>query len=580
MEITADFIKNVLGQKHLNYQYTVDQAEAIKVHSDGRVPEKLIFERRPSEPDAIKNYRKTIYVPKTKNPIMKVINSLEKIRRSSDWVIQYNESLSAIRKGEEMETYCEKNYPVHTSITNWVFSELLKQYLTDANGVVVVIPFELPNSNADYVRPVAMYFDSKQIIDYVEGEYAVILSYDKSIVRTPSGKVSNNNGDIYYIITDTHFYKYEQQTTKGGLVESEVYEHKVGRLPVDRVGGLFHKRLNNSTIYESRIASMIPSLNEAAREYSDLQAEILQHIHSEKYIYTNNECSHCKGTGRVKKDGSNETVECPICKGNGKTLSVSNYNTYLINAASATETQVPTPPIGYIQKSTEIAKLQDERVRQHIYDALATLNMEFLAETPLNQSGTAKEVDKDELNNFVNSIAEDIVRIMDNIYYCICQYRYWFVADTEKRNSQIPSVNVPTKFDILSSNYLLNELTAAKTGGISPAIKKALEIEYAKKKFNTMPAISEFSQLTFELDPLYGLTEDEKMTRKANGGITDIDYIISCNINSFVQRAMNEDKEFFDKDYKAQVDKMKAFAVEIKTENDAQRTQSVIEIPE
>jgi hypothetical protein len=251
---------------------------------------------------------------------------------------------------------------------------------------------------------------------------------------------------------------------------------------------------------------------------------------------------------------------------------------YLIDAAKAGESSLPTPPIGYIQKSTDIARLQDERVRQHLYDALSTLNMEFLAETPLNQSGTAKEVDKDELNNFVNSIAEDVIRILDQCYYFINEYRnLTSIPSEEKRKLLLPSINVPTKYDILGSNYLLAELTSAKTGGISPAIKKALEIEYAKKKFNTMPEISNYSQLTFELDPLYGLTEDEKMVRKTNGGITDIDYIISCNIGQFVQRANAEDKEFFDKEYKLQREKMKAYAAEILKENESKA--QVIEQP-
>lgn len=561
MEITLDFIKSVIGQKHLNYQLTVDMAEELKVHAEGRVPEKLIFDRRPSEPDSIKDYRKKIYVSKTKNPISKVINSLEKIRRSSDWVIQYKETNNSIREGEDMETYCERDYPVHKSVTNWMFSEGMKEYLLDANGVVAVIPFEMPTSTADYIKPIAQYFDSKQIIDFVEGQYAVILSYDKSVIRSSAGKVISTNGDIYYIVTDTHFYKYEVINGRGTLQEKEVYAHNIGSLPVFKVGGLFKKRINNSTIYESRISSMIPSLNEAAREYSDLQAEILQHIHSEKYIYTNTDCTSCSGTGKVK--GTND--ECPKCHGSGKMLSISNYNTYLINAGQVGDNALPTPPIGYVQKSTDIAKLQDERVRQHLHDALATLNMEFLAETPLNQSGTAKEVDKDELNNFVNSIAEDVVRIMDFVYFYIAEYRYnVLIQDKEKRMLLLPSVNVPTKFEMLNSNYLLAELTSAKTSGISPAIKKALEIEYTKKKFNTMPEISEFSQLTFELDPLYGLTEDDKMIRKSNGGVTDIDYIISCNCNQFVQRAMSEDALFFDKDYKAQMDKMRTYAEEVK----------------
>ena len=563
MEITADFIKSTIGTKHQNYQLMVDMAEELKVHSEGRVPEKLIFDRRPSEPDSIKDYRKKIYVSKTKNPIMKVINSLEKIRRSSDWVIQYKETNTAIRQGEDMETYCERDYPIHKSVTNWLFSEGMKEYLLDANGVVAVLPFELPTSSADYVKPVAQFFDSKQIIDFVEGQYAVILSYDKSVVKNSNGKVMSTNGDIFIIITDTHYYKYEQTKNKGALVETEIYEHNIGTLPVFRVGGLFKKRLNNSTIYESRISSMTPSLNEAAREYSDLQAEILQHIHSEKYIYTNTDCNKCNGTGKIMKDGAQ--TECPSCKGSAKMLSISNYNTYLIDAGQIGDIAIPTPPIGYVQKSTDIARLQDERVRQHLLDALATLNMEFLAETPLNQSGTAKEVDKDELNNFVNSIAEDLVGIMDKIYFFIGEYRQnLIIQDKEKRMLLLPAINVPTKFDLLNSNYLLAELTNAKTGGISPAIKKALEIEYAKKKFNTMPEISEYSQLTFELDPLYGLTEDDKMIRKSNGGVTEIDYIISCNINQFVQRAMSEDAQFFENDYKAQTDKMKAYAEEVK----------------
>jgi hypothetical protein len=434
--------------------------------------------------------------------------------------------------------------------------------LLDANGVVAVIPFEMPQSTTEYIKPVAQYFDSKQIIDFVEGQYAVILSYDKTVIKNGSGKVISTNGDIYYIITDTHFYKYEVVNVRGALKETDVYQHNIGSLPVFKVGGLFKKRLNNSTIFESRISSMTPSLNEAAREYSDLQAEILQHIHSEKYIYVNSECKICNGTGKVMKDGT--STECPSCKGNGKMLSISNYNTYLIDAGQIGENAVPTPPVGYVQKSTEIAKLQDERVKSHLKDALATINMEFLAETPLNQSGTAKEVDKDELNNFVNSIAEDVVGMMDKIYFFIGEYRHILIQDKEKRALLLPSVNVPTKFEMLNSNYLLAELTSAKTGGISPAIKKALEIEYAKKKFNTNPEISEFSQLTFELDPLYGLTEDDKMIRKSNSGVTDIDYIISCNVSQFVQRAMSEDVTFFDKDYKTQMDKMRLYAEDVK----------------
>ena len=50
----------------MNYQLTVDMADELKVHAEGRVPEKLIFDRRPSEPDSIKDYRKKFTFQKQK----------------------------------------------------------------------------------------------------------------------------------------------------------------------------------------------------------------------------------------------------------------------------------------------------------------------------------------------------------------------------------------------------------------------------------------------------------------------------------------------------------------------------------
>lgn len=565
--ITAEQIRKSINLKHSNYKYSCDLSEKLHIHADGKIPTALINERRPSEPEEIKKYREKIYVPKTKNPISKVINSLEKIRRSQDWNIQYDAGSvpSSVARGESLELYCEVNYPVHTSLTNWAFSELLKQYLLDANGIVAVVPDAVPAAN-EYVKPKAVFFTSEQVLDYIENEYLALKSNDTSTYTSPQGRNTYQDGAVYYIITPEQVLRYEQISTSGELKLALEYPHNLGKLPAFKVGGIFLKRKNNDTIYESRIASMLPSLDEAAREYSDLQAEIVQHIHSEKYAYTNTECKHCKGSGKVSTEG--KMSDCKVCGGHGSVLNVSPYGIHLIDAARVGEHQLPSPPIGYIQKTADIAKLQDERVRQHIYDALASLNMEFLAETPLNQSGTAKEVDKDELNNFVNSVAEDIVKILDNVYFFINEYRYSsIVPDKEKRMAMLPEVNVPVKYDILNSNHILADIAAATTANVSPVIRRALEIEFAKKKFNTDPNVSYEAQAVLELDPLYGLTEDAKMTRKSNGAITDIDYIISCNIVQFVRRAVESDRGFYKLPDEKKRELMRGFAEEVNKAN-------------
>lgn len=583
-EVTAALTGNYANKKDC-----MDLAHALSVHANGEMPDDKIMSRRPSEPEEIKNYRKTIYVPKTKQAISKVIHSLEKIRRAQDWNIQYDpESVpSQIAEKETLEQYCEFNYPTHTSITNWAFAELLKRSLIDANGIVAVVLENLPKSKSEYCKPVAKFFGCEQIVEFVEDEYVVLKSKDTTTYYTQTkngkGRRINTNGAIYYIITTTEFVKYEQ-TGADKYDPKQVYVHNCGKLPAWKVGGIYKARKNNDTIYESRLAGMIPDLDEAAREYSDLQAEIVQHIHSEKYAYTNTECPHCKGNGfttHVGEDGKVVLETCQHCHGTGKVLNTSPYGIHLIDSARAGELQVPAPPIGYIQKDTSIATLQDQRVRNHIKDALAAVNMEFLAETPIDQSGVAKAYDANELNNFVNSVAEDLVRNIDNVYYFICEYRYrTIVPNEEARRKMLPAVNVPTKFDIANTTILMQELQGARQAEANPETLRVLETNYAKMQFNTSPDVAERLETVFDLDPLFGVKEDNKMTMLQNGGITETAYIISCNIHAFVRRAIFEDKEFCQKEYDKKMQVLEKYAEEVRKEAEKKAEEKANQEPD
>lgn len=570
-------VSAALTGNYPNKKACMDLAHAIAVHANGEMPDDKIMSRRPSEPEEIKNYRKTIYVPKTKQAISKVIHSLEKIRRAQDWSITYDKEAvpSKVADEETLEKYCEYNYPGHTSVTNWAFSELLKRSLIDANGIVAVVLEKLPQSKSEYCKPVAKFFGCEQIVEFVNDgpdSYVVLKSKDTTTYYTEDKngrRRMNTNGAIYYILTVNEFVKYEQ-TGAAKYDPKQVFKHNCGRLPAWKVGGLFKARINNDTIYESRLAGMVPDLDEAAREYSDLQAEIVQHIHSEKYAYTNTECPHCKGNGyttETGEDGKPKRVTCKHCQGTGKVLNTSPYGIHLIDSARAGELQVPAPPIGYIQKDTAIANLQDQRVRNHIKDALAAVNMEFLAETPIDQSGVAKAYDANELNNFVNSVAEDLVRNIDNVYWFINEYRYrTIVPDQEKRKKMLPAVNVPTKFDIANTTILMQELQGARQAEANPEILRMLETNYAKVQFNTSPDARELLTAVLDLDPLFGVKEENKMTMLQNGGITETAYIISCNIHAFVRRAIFEDKDFCSKPFDKKMKVLGKYADEVREE--------------
>ena len=82
-QITTKFLEPYITQKirHEHYDTTVEKAHDINIHASGLYPEKLIGERRPAESKQIQDYRKKIFVPKTKPVFTKIYNSLMKIPR-------------------------------------------------------------------------------------------------------------------------------------------------------------------------------------------------------------------------------------------------------------------------------------------------------------------------------------------------------------------------------------------------------------------------------------------------------------------------------------------------------------------
>lgn len=557
LEFTPQELKNYFGQEerywHCFYKSTCEWAKKMLVHADGLYPCELLDTRRPNEPLEVMEYRKKIFVPKTKPYFSKIISSLQKIRRSSDWSIRYEGDFPKIREGEKLQDYCEFYYPQFTSITNWVFSVLLKKYLTDPNAVVFCYPKEIGIEENKYLTPILQVIDSCHVLDYVYQDYAVMVNPLGCVYQTAKGTFP---GKSYYVVTTQRLTRYDQTDGRGTMTPVIDYEHGLEELPVYKIGATIADTKGEKCMYESRISGIIPEFDEALREYSDLQAAKVMHMYPERWEFTQNECLSCKGTGKRRNpqwfDGCGADVLCELpCDNkschNGYVVA-GPYAKMMIRPANSIEGQqpIPNPPAGFIEKDVEIIKVQGTSVDEHIENGLASINFEFIATTPLNQSGTAKEVDKDELNNTVHAVAEDLVRNMDWAYYMIARYRYRLIYNDEAIEEMVPKVAVPEKYDILSSSHLQEQFKGLKEGKANPAILNAVEIELANKAFNNDPTVRERVELVLALDPLANVSEDDKMSRLSNKGITKLTYVISSNINEFVQRAIEENKGFAD----------------------------------
>lgn len=554
--VTSAFLEPYLSTKyrHSYYHAGVESAEALAIHADGLYPDDLISERRPAESEEIRAYRKKIFTPITKPVFTKVYNSLMKIRKSSDWMLSFPTNIPAmIAEDEAPEVYLMKKLPRNSSITNWMFSVAFKPYLIDANAVVLTMPIEYDIQLNEYFKPYPRIYTSAQVLDYKINEFYLLQEAD--MFTYEEDDYSYSNGRRFLLIQPDVFQVFEEKN--GKIKEVMQIVNVLGYIPVRHMNGMVFQQGNHCTLYESRISGIVPMLNEAVREYSDLQAEIVQHIHSTMWAIQPQQCTRCKGVGEIPRENS-APISCPGCGGKG-ILPLNPFEHVIMPMPKAGESTVPTPPIGYVTKQTEIAKLQEERIRQHIYDALSAISMEFLAESPIAQSGVAKQVDREELYSFVHSIAEDVVRIMDEVCYDILAWRHY--GQSVDINELIPYIPVPERYDMLSGKVLVDELTAMVNAKVDPAIINAAQIELADKKFNESN-IKNLVILKLKLDPFAGVPEENITLLKTFDAINKTDLVIHANISKFVTRATNEIDGFADLGYTEQEIIMQQYATE------------------
>ena len=479
------------------------------------------------------------------------MTELGKIRRSPDWSIKHTSDVNAkIRKGESLEEYCEEDYPLFDSITNWVFEELLKTYCIDPNSLVCVLPINFDKAVTDFYKPVAELIESDRILEFLDTEYVIYKS-------TEVGSYVDSNGDykfdasVFYYLDRDVIIRIQQNGNTDNLQYTE-YPNITKSLPVFKIPGIFYKKKGKNKINKSRLSPLVPFLNEATREYSDLQAEVVQHIHSTMWYYSNSPCKKCNGTGQIinKLPGKlpGAPMECTDCRGAGFMQSSPYKQNIRISPPSNVNSHpVPTPPAGFIQKQTDIVKLQSERVKEHLYDALATINFEYLMQAPLSQSGVAKAYDRDSANNFVHGIAEDLVRVMDRVYGLVNQWRYNQLVAEEDLEGQLPVITVPEKYDLFNSQIILAQIDQAKRFGVNTMVLNEMLREFTAKYFVGNPDVSKMLDAVIELDPLESYTVDEKIQMVSAGLVKQEDAIISSYIHMFIQLAMTDDPTFIDK---------------------------------
>jgi len=124
------------------------------------------------------------------------------------------------------------------------------------------------------------------------------------------------------------------------------------------------------------------------------------------------------------------------------------------------------------------------------------------------------------------------------------------VKDEEKRESLLPTINIPAQFDFITEQMQEQKLINLKKADVSPEIVAEAEEDYIQKKYYNKPELIKTYQLKRQHDPFAHMDVNDINNLETSGIISKKDAIKSLYIDSFVEQLLHEEKDFLSMDFK------------------------------
>lgn len=559
---------------HEHYKEACDHYHEMAVHVSGDRPKTLLERVRPREDPAITEYRLQSYEPITKSTCKKALRIVHKIFNSKFYSIRFKEDT----KSQLLKTYSMDEYPRFNNIVNYLSDYALKKDIADPNGLFLVRPYEIPKTTTERVKPFIACYGSKDVY-YIDANYALLFEkYEKT----------NRSEDWYYTLVDKigiyNVMVSKRDSQELVITELGRYLHMRGKLPIWQLGGEYSDKYDG--LYESYFYPAVPFWNEVIMDHSDLRGSIRTHLFPQKWEVAD-ECEYvAEGnnscTNGLIFPGDGKPYKCPSCKGAGRKTVKSPYETYLVNKDRFTGengTVSPQAPFGYVDVPTKPTEILREERDNGLQKGLSAINMDVLNNMGTNQSGISKDIDRrTELQEFLQKIADTFFEVhLPNIFDWFAWYMFGVesAGSEDKLKAIQPDISKPTQFDVYTAAELTTQFKEAKTAQVNPAYLQVKQAEIQNREFQTHPELLNVLNLQLELDPLAEVTRESVSLMLSDGTVTKEDAVIHDNIRVFIQRAIEEDTKFADKEFMEKLEVLRLYAQEIIEEN-----RITLEMPE
>ncbi len=468
---------------------------------------------RPREKKEHKTYRKEIFRNPLKGFLDKQIGRLDYIPESDDFSVVWGSGTQA----QKLAAYDAVAFNEKAGLTEWFFDFAKNDFVKDPNSVLVFVPEVIPSSDAEAYQPIAELIPCENVLQFRKGKFACLRSSKEVLVKVSDSGKTERNGLLLY------FFDYESFTVVRELTRDsskslkkstfqvwglsydfsaetesvkEVFRpflHHGKSMPARKIG---LKRLKQNAkgeeLFVSTVTNALEHIKDAQARYSDIQVEFNYHVNSQEYRIATRPCSspECnKGKHPIRDKGGDiiRHETCGNCHGTGMEIGGSALDLIVYSMPKKEGfTDVPggVPPVpgGFIPRPIESVRELIAEYKRKVEEAYADVHMQFHNRTPMVESGTAKEVDREEFYKDSIVLAKHLCGLLQWGYNTQANYLYGAMGFDP---TQLPAVMTPTRFMLSGLEETRAELNEAITNGYDAelvAIIQARLLEYQAGK--------------------------------------------------------------------------------------------------
>lgn len=556
------------------YGKTVELKERIEIHTElDKKPLEMMEKRAPYEDDRQYKYRKENWNSVTMPYFAKALGKLNRIMNPSNYSISWGADRN------DHKDYFENQIPISRSIETYFEQIVMVKKILDPNALLVVKPFYLPTREVEEdgkivletdqskeMPVVPVMVDCERVLEYREGEFAIIELLEKSKVQSGSKEVKE--GYIFEIYDRNTIWRVKQIGKKSDWIFSEpeiYYQHNIGYLPCEKLKG-YPKQDDLHIYYQSYFIDAIPNLDVALYLNSNLDMSLVTHMHPQRVEQTDR-CDNleCMGRGYIIEFANEQELRKPCGRCNG-TGSLSKTGPMMVkqvtmpdnlNMGESSNSFSP-PGIWYVAPSAEPLEFIDKKIDHLINAAFMFINIDVSnSEVKGSETALGKQIDREELFSFMMRISNELFDLLEFTIKTMGEMRYG-------KSFVMPEVNAPVSFQVRSEKDLTEELGEAKKAGLPEIALREIITQTMSKRFSSQVLVEKSTNLIMAVDRLVTMSNIESQAQVASGLAAKWEAILHASAGAFVEQLAIENPKFFELDFNGQRDALieKAKSVE------------------